>query len=213
EKIFNARETLRIPKEELSKFKNERRIFNSFVCNTPPGKHHFVFELLNPLRKKYFREEGEISVPAFGRSRLQMSDILLAYRVEPTADDGGGNVRQGFRIIPNPAAVYYPDQPLFLYCEVYNLLPKGSSGVSYYEVENTVYKASRPNLLKRIFGAATRSVGFLNQYEVAGRDDVLIQTIDLSNLKPGEYILELKVEDLMTREKVFKKHHFEIKAP
>ena len=108
------------------------------TLNLKPGPYHVVVE----------SKEGETeSVGTFLASRafsladtsLAMSDILLARRIEPTAQPPRS--RSDLEIVPNPLRTYKREKPLFLYLEVYNL-DRNAFGNTSYEI---AYRIGRPD--------------------------------------------------------------------
>src|SRR5690606_7824044 len=104
---------------------------------TLPGTRQYLVgvEAREPLT--WHAAIGRVTVDGkeFPAGTLSVSDMLLAHDVEPLTVDAAA--RSDFRIAPNPAMRYRPDEPVALYFEIYNLLPDSDQFASY-EVELVV---------------------------------------------------------------------------
>ena len=108
----------------------------SWRITVPEASRYFVgVEAREPLTWR--AAVGRAAVPAarFPAGALGVSDLLLAYDVEPLTAEPVQ--RSDYRIAPNPAMRYGADEPVSMYFEIYNLLPDADQFASY-EVELVV---------------------------------------------------------------------------
>jgi GWxTD domain-containing protein len=100
---------------------------------TEPGAYHFSLRAEDLNDAQNIRTvETDLAIINFPKDGLSLSGIQFASSIKKAASDSG-NVfcKNGFEIIPDPAAVYGREQPmLYYYLEAYNL-PMGISGDSY----------------------------------------------------------------------------------
>jgi GWxTD domain-containing protein len=177
------------------------------------GVHHFSssagsrelaveFETQDRTALGYQREALEI--PDFSADSLMLSDILPAYGVEEDEGQGlpGTIVRNGLSIRPAPWGVFSTQQPLYLYFEVYNLVP-GAGGATTYDVEAALAPWDDAGSLKRflrgVFGRE-RADGVSLGFTIDGhaRDDSQYMIMDAREQTPGRYVLAIRITDRAT---------------
>lgn len=178
--------------------KNEALLQNRYLVNglqfqLPPGTYQYSFEIINRTLEQDFVDRRKVAIPDFSRQELLLSDLLLAYRIEPSQKKGVFT-RRGVDILPNVTRTFDKSETLFIYFEVYNLLPDVSGGVRYV-VENTITRQRKTNFLKALLGKRKQRTTIVNEYSGTGTSDFVIQSIRLNNLEPGDYELEITVKD------------------
>lgn len=105
----------------------------SYRVEVPPGAYRAALEarLAGPdsIARPLARFRQDITTVGFTPGDLGVSDLLLAYDVEPLTSEP--RTREDLRIAPNPSMTYAPGQPIALYFELYNLLPDAEQHASY----------------------------------------------------------------------------------
>ncbi len=156
----------------------------------------------------------------FPADSLAVSDILLAERVRPLAEQPRS--RAEFDIVPNPSLAYASLQPVHLYYELYGL-ERDAQGFGSYEVQLTVRVARlhRGGGFAEILGDIADAWGFT----IVGDDRVELQfsrevdlseldrvaeylSLDLQTAPPGSYEITVRILDRLTgtlasRQRVF----------
>jgi len=136
-----------------------------------------------------------------------VSSILPAAMITPV-DPGqeGTFIRNNLQVLPLPGRALQVNQPLFIYYEIYNLT-KDQYGATDYQVDYIVAEAPQDvALITRLFQGLASLVG-------AGRKRAVITSsvtgsgitndvrssleIDLSELPPQTYELELQITDTL----------------
>jgi len=164
-------------------------------------------------------------VPAtrFPAGTLGVSDMLLAYHVEPLAAEPVR--RSDFRIAPNPAMRYGVDEPVAIYFEIYNLLPDSDQFASYeLELTVTIEEIERKGPgIRRLLGELADKWGltaegsdvvqlrFRKEAHVRARDLIPeFFEIQLPGAPAGRYRLKLTVLDRNADRSVITEREFRI---
>jgi len=204
--VFQLKETLK-----LDYRKNRNRLVDRYLINTlkfrfSPGNYPYSFELIDLSADKNFVDRQSLRIPDFSSDSLLLSDLLLAYVIRSSQAEGPFT-RNGFFILPNISQTYSRGENLFLYFEIYNLQPD-RSGQTHYVVENSVARGEKRGIIKTILGKRAPSVTIVNEYSGREVNDFVIQSLDLKNLVPGEYELEIVVKDEIGKEETTRTTRF-----
>jgi tetratricopeptide (TPR) repeat protein len=166
-----------------------------FSATVAPDSY-FVAWQAKPLRANMvFNKDKRVLAPDFSGSSLNISDIELAYMIEP-AKPGGGFVKGSLSVVPNPVGKCPLDHPLYLYYEVYNL-SKDANGRTAYTVE---YKLSsvqiRRSLLASVFGSRKKT-SIAVPSERTGKENWSQEhmALDVSELEAGTYNVQVTLKD------------------
>ncbi|MFQ5649333.1 MAG: tetratricopeptide repeat protein [bacterium] len=152
-------------------------------------------------------ENFETQVPAYDHKMLSLSDLLPASALG--APEGQSSVKKGeWSLVPNPAKTFDPAQPVYLYYEVYNL-SKNSDGETTFEIENEiVLEKKKKGGLGKVFGflggGKKQRVSIKDKRQGGDSDAVELMSFDVSNLDEGEYVLRVKLTDLVASKSVEK---------
>jgi hypothetical protein len=170
---------------------------NHLIFSQNPGKYAYSFEILNKTLDMNFVDRRKFDVPDFSVDTLLISDIVLAQSVD-LAEDGDTFVRNGLNIIPNIEQIFYQNDTLYVYFEIYNLMPDDKGNV-FYTIENAIIKDGGGGLLKSLFGKDEKKVSIVNEYSGQREHDYVVQSIQLLNLDSQDYIVEILVKDEVSR--------------
>jgi VWFA-related protein len=183
-----------------------------------PGEYYLKFLLRENQTGKLSTFEQSLSVPNFGESKLSMSSIILSNRLEPASQKNAaikkmnisgevGNkfhdplVVEDHRIVPSVARLFSPKDTLYIFFQVY--MP-------------AVKKASPDLKTSLVFfrnGERFRGAGNLEltQFD-EGSHDTLTCSLDvpLSEFTPGDYGLQVSLEDQASKENLTQKINFAV---
>lgn len=124
---------------------------------------------------------------------LQLSDLIVGYSYQEDKENEVGRDSIDFTIAHERVIPQGSD--LSFYYELYNLLPKGTDEISEYSFEYSITKEK-----KGLFGRkedALLSIEINNT--VIGETDKNVIIIDTSNQDPGEYQLNIAINDLNSK--------------
>ena len=166
-----------------------------FSASVAPDSY-FVAWQAKPLRANMvFNKDVRVFALDFSGSSLNISDIELAYMIEP-AKSGGEFVKGSLSVVPNPVGKCPLDHPLYLYFEVYNLA-KDANGRSLYTIEYKLASVQiKKSLLAGIFGSR-RKTSISVPSERTGKENWSPEhmALDVSELEPGKYNVQVTVKD------------------
>jgi GWxTD domain-containing protein len=177
------------------------------------GDYLYRFEALLPDAQRAARGEARLTVAAFGRDTLSLSDIVLADRVAPKDEAATLRSRQDFFIAPNAAMRFGRTDPVHIFTEVYHLQATTPDSVAQFQVwlRLRVEALPRTGLAARVVGGMLDAIGatargddqveltYVSKESLIGRDRVpLYLALDLAGAPAGTYRLDLAVKDLAT---------------
>ena len=130
-------------------------------------------------------------VPDYSASELMVSDILMAWDVQP-AEAPGRFVWNDLQVVPQPTHRYRVEQPVFVYFEVYNLT-FGATDETDYTLGYTL-KPLRER--RRLFGRRNRPALTLEtRHQGRTAHPYEYGEIDVSRVEPGDYLLTVTITD------------------
>jgi hypothetical protein len=164
-------------------------------ANVSPDSYLVAWQA-KPVRANIvFNKEMHVFAPDFSGSSLNISDIELAYTIDP-AKPGGRFNKGSLSVVPNPVGKCPLDHPLYLYFEVYNLSKDANGRTSYtIEYKLTSVQIKRP-LLASIFGTRKKT-SIAVPSERTGKEDWSQEhmALDVSELEAGKYNLQVTMKD------------------
>ena len=122
-------------------------LFDRSQLNLAPGTYHLVLEARDPVSHTIatFRDAYTFAYPDTG---LIVSDLLLASKIEPKS--GTQDSHRDLAIDPNPIRTFDPDNPVFVYLEVYNL-KQNAFGRTDYQITYQTAPPDRDDVDPRLF--------------------------------------------------------------
>ncbi len=195
--------------EQIIPFIDTQLWINTVEAEVPPGKHEVSVEFETAGGGTVAVQRREVDVHDFSGDGLSMSDILLAYRIEDTADGKpvipSDVVRRNLSIQPAPWSVFGVDQPIYLYFEVYNL-EMDEDGTSRYDIEATLTPKEDGNAVGRtvgrLLGRDTEGVSVRLPITVPSETDGQFLILSAENQEPGLYLLSVKIRDTVSGDTV-----------
>jgi GWxTD domain-containing protein len=197
----------------------EQRTFTAMIA---PGEYRYRVEARQPTTRRAARGMGPLTVEAFDRPTLMLSDVILADRVAPRVESPAG--RQEFLVDPNPAMQFAPGTEVHLYWEMYNLQPDSAGEVHYQaEIVFRVQSLERHGLAAKIVGGVLDAVGTTakGDDQVSVRYDVSTAlgerdrlpgwvAVNLADAPRGTYTLELVITDRQTGQSAVRRRVFTV---
>jgi GWxTD domain-containing protein len=140
-----------------------------------------------------------LRVRGFEVKNLQLSDLELAFRIEPDTSTSRFT-KGGRKILPNPSGVFtHPMGIVYFYGELYNLIALPTANQDYllsFTVSDSTGK------MVKDFGSQAR--------EKPGNSAVVLSGINISTLPGGRYVLKVEAQDKETGQKAFVTKNFTI---
>jgi len=182
-----------------------------FTFVVRPGAYTLEVAMTDRLLDRSYQQTFEVEVPRFLNSALGVSDILLTDFMGASSpdlppgtviDNAGTQLftRKGHAFIPNTRGIYANFVPsLLAYYEIYGLNPLRQSETDrFYKMEFYVNTSSDETVLY-----------YMRQHEKPGASSYNSVEMNIQDLRPGDYALNITVTDLgtgtsVTRTKPFK---------
>jgi len=165
-----------------------------YTADVEPGDYLMSLYAQKNNSQKIGGDTFEIEVPDMTSKSLQLSDLELAYLIDPATEPTVFTSGE-YEIIPNPAKVFKLDDTVHLYFEIYNLTPD-EEGETRFEIEHTMKKTDEGGGLFGLLGGGDKEVISINNQRT-GHDPTAkeIASFDVSKLEAGDYELEVTVKD------------------
>ena len=171
-----------------------------FTFVVRPGEYELRIKLTDRVRNESREDNLDVHVPRYMENRLGISDILLAdYLGESSPDLPAGAVvdhagtqvftRQGHSYIPNTRGIYANFASSLLgYYEIYGFNPiRQTDRDRFYRVEFFVNNSSGETVLY-----------YMRQHEKPGSASFNSVEMNIQDLQPGTYTLQVSSSDLGT---------------
>ena len=188
-------------------------IIEMFRVTVAPDSYFVAWEARPEGANIVASQKTKALIPDFSGTSLNISDIELAYAIEPAKRKGEFN-KGSLSVVPNPLRRSPIDRPLHLYFEAYNL-SKDRNGRTAYTVEYGLSSIQvERSFIAKIFGSGKKT-SILVPTERIGNGDWSAEHVDLdvSELEPGKYELHVKVTDNLTKTSVSRSLSVEIYVP
>ena len=165
----------------------------------PPGAYRLEVKSQDRLRGRMGAYRQHVVVEPYGKSRLQISDLELAWQV--AAEKVDNRFRKGdLNVVPMPSRTFKRGQSVFVYYEIYNLA-KDKFGRTNYTVSYTITSRDTPEQVSNISRLFRWRTGKREElavtYEQQGEsgDEVEYVELALGEQTPGRYSLKVSITD------------------
>ena len=182
----------------------------------PPGEYELAVEAARQNANKVgVYKLPQAKLPNYAeKNRVLISDLQLATRILDVAQAPDSSfIRGKYYILPQPSATFLPNQPLYLYFEIYNLT-RDEFGQTQYSISYQVQQRNEKSfalipLLGKL-GGTKKAESVKLSFEQVGKnlDEKTYLELPLTNLRPGRYNLQLTIQDHNTEESVSKSATF-----
>ena len=166
--------------KSLDEIRRGQSLYELATLFVQGGKYRLWIKLRDLGNQKVGWVEFDLLIKPFSTNELDISDLQLGLQV--TKDSAKSKfVKNGYRIIPNPTAMYGGDwSNLYYYTEIYNLRPVTDGTDSTYTVE-VVLKDNTGKVLKSLpTKTRSRKAGSLVEL---GEVNVGFQTSDVKEIE------------------------------
>lgn len=168
----------------------------------PPGNYRVSLQVLDHTSGKSQVYNQNRGIPDLGfDDKLKVSDVALAASIDVTDKD---RFRKGdLEIVPMASQAFLPNQPVFIYFELYNL-KQDAFGQTRYRVSYEVRSKDNKSVGARILTGVGKLLGQQSgegvitiDYEQVGSEpqEQAYLELDLSNTEPGVQLLKILVTD------------------
>jgi len=179
-------------------------MIESFRAGVLPDSYLVAWQAKPIDGNQVFSHKQRVFVPDFSGSSLMMSDLELAFAIEPASGSTGFNMGS-LSVVPNPLRRCPLNRPLYLYFEAYNLAKDGKGKTSYtIEYQLTSLELEKSFLARLL--TANKKTSITVPSERSGNEDWSPEyvAIDVGELEPGKYQLQVKLTDNVARKSVLR---------
>lgn len=210
--LFKTSNKLQLAKNDSTVF------FNEYYIDRIPAK-------LSPMKKVYITTHiKDLDQPLLGgyqynteitsisRSKLAISDLILAYRITPTTKVDKFT-RHELQIIPNPTQKFKRSETVNVYYEIYHLgLKAGRTDFNIEQIATQLdEKKDALGKITQIFGKKRRkSISINAERQVESSTSCEHTAFDFSEFNPGRIELKIKVFDLNSKQRAESRIEFEL---
>ena len=174
----------------------------------PAGRFTLAVQVQDETTSRIGVYRKPVTLSDYSGEELLISDLKLATIIAPTGVQGPF-VRKGLNITPNPGRLYIRGNPVYVYCEIYNLSLDREKRTAYefhYEISPLEVTERRGWSARRQGDMQTVMMAFAG--EGSSAEDREYTSLDTSGLPAGEYILTVRLTDLHAGSTVSKSANF-----
>ena len=174
----------------------------------PTGRFTLAVQVRDETTSRIGVYRKPVTLSDYSGEELLISDLKLATIIAPSGVQGPF-VRKGLNITPNPGRLYIRGNPVYVYCEIYNLSLDREKRTAYeihYEITPLDGNERRGWSARRQRDMQTVMMAFAG--EGSSAEDREYTSLDTSGLPAGEYILTVRLTDLHAGSTVSKSANF-----
>ena len=187
---FDRSVVLDVPEHDFQQYVNRKSVYQEAVP-LRPGHYKLSLVVKDETSGNIGALDLGIIVPHFAEDQLESSSLILADLIQqlPSRSVGTGPfVIGGTKVRPSVGDVFSRDQNLGIYMQVYNLTPDPKTHRPSAEIRYDLMKDGKPVFSKS---------------EQAQTAQVTIEkTLPLRPLQPGNYTLDIRVTDNVSKKSV-----------
>jgi len=187
-----------ITKEQIPDLASMPSLIGQYHLAVQPDSYHVAFFVRQPATNRLGGWKDEMRIPRFDGGGLAMSSLVLASSITP-ASDNGVFTKNGLRIIPVPAKRFARNQPVYVYFEVYNLVPDAAGKSSFAAEYTTALRKEKKSGAKKVFsvlGSKTKpSTTLAMEREANGTTSTEYLALDLNKAGAGDFRLSVRIKD------------------
>ena len=188
--------------DQKTKFYNPRSrrgksAIEVFHVLVPPDSYFVAWQAKLLDGKVLISQKLQTHVDDFSGTALSMSDVELAYAIEP-AKEGSDFNKGSLLVVPNPLRKYLMDKLVYVYFEAYNLA-RNSEGRSNYTIEYELNCLTpQTSFIERVLGLGKKSsITVRSPRQGTGEWSQENVALDVHQLEPGQYDLHVRLTDVV----------------
>ena len=185
---------------------------NSAEMTVRPDSGYLAFEIIRTVDKGVSSNHVKFKTSVFNTSNLDISDILLAEKINTDQNVSFPLKRKNINILPNPTSTFTKNDNLFLYYEVYNLAAN-NNGLTDFEQKITIKEVNNENGFEKAVSSLLNFAGFnkkeeritlSSRYQTLDRNSQMYLQLNMDKLKPGSYVILVSIFDNISKKEVSK---------
>ena len=169
-----------------------------YTIPSPPANAYLNTHITDKDKQFLGGDQAVIHAKMPDKNELTVSDLLMAYDVEPVAKQNAFT-KHGLQVIPNPRKAAEKDSLIYFYYEIYNLQEIG--GQSRYRIDQTVKPLNKTkNVLQKLIGlfggGEDKTISISKEHQAKGPVAYEYTAFDFSPLDAGNVELIINIKDL-----------------
>jgi len=193
-----------VPGAGFQQFLDTNGVYQKIVA-LGPGTYKLDLVIKDIHSGNVGTKQMSFRVPRIPDAKLDSSSLILAERIEqlsPRQISTGPFILGSYKVVPNVMKEFRKDQPLNFWLQVYSL-----------KVDEGTHKPSATieTLVTRNGKEVQKVVDNASEPSSAGQQMTFTKSLPLSGMEPGEYSIQVKVTDNLTKEVTLKNEKFKVK--
>ncbi len=185
---------------------------NSAEMTVMPDSGTLAFEIIRTSDKGVSSNHERFTTEEFSQDSLDISDILLAEKVNKDKKDILPLKRKDINILPNPTSIFSKKINLYLYYEIYNLEISHDS-LTDFDQRITIKQVNDENGFQKAMNSVLGLVGInkkkggitlSSKYQTSGRNSQMYLQLDMDKSNPGNYIILVTIFDNISKKEISK---------
>jgi hypothetical protein len=206
EEILEEKETINSlsPNSIISTTGDKQFYTNVIGVSSPADSGFYSFEILRERDKGVSSNRSGFKITKYGNFHLDMSDLLVASKIEKEKPNTYYINRGNINILPNPTNMFNMENPPYIYYELYNLKTNENQVTNFEQsVDIREYDSSTKTGLAKTIGSVLNflgfneeeKIGFTTVYQSKENNPQLYFQLDLTGAKTGKYLITITVTD------------------
>ena len=191
-------------RRELKLGLNEIYKVNSVLVNALPDSGILALEIIRDSDKGTFSKRTNFAIKKFNQTELDISDIILASVVDK--EHSRAIKRNNLNLLPNPINTFTAINDIYIYYEVYNLVPNESGSAEFMQritISQINEHSGMENFLNSLLGVIglgdkEEVLTLETKYQSFEKNSPVYLQLDMSKYEKGDYNINIEIEDLST---------------
>ena len=178
---------------------------NTIGLTAAPVKGNLSFEMIRNMDRGVAAYHGKFLVRKFKKDDLDISDLVLATKVNPEGEIQGALRRNNVSLVPNPSKQFTNGNDLFIYYELYNLERDQNKLTDFVQSVSIISKEEGLfNTIATIVGLNKdgKRISLASSYRTQEKDPQIYLQLDMSKYEPGNYIIAVTIKDKLSGKSV-----------
>ena len=185
---------------------NSEIVINSIMLEAEPDTGQLAFEIIMKQDNAVSTNHVDFKIKKFKEDELDISDIILAARIDKSSTDFTSIKRKNMSILPNPLQTFSHTNDVFIYYEVYNLTLDDNNSSNFEQniiITKPTEETGIGNVINSVlgfFGIGDEDdiVTLTTNYQSFNKDTQVYLQLDMGNYEKGNYIIRVIIEDKLS---------------
>ncbi|MBT8386535.1 MAG: hypothetical protein KJO12_03920, partial [Ignavibacteria bacterium] len=194
------------PDRKLNLGLNNEILINSIMLEANPDTGQLAFEIIMKRDNAVSTNHFDFKIKEFKEDELDISDIILAARIDKSSADFTSIKRKNISILPNPLQTFSHTNDVFIYYEVYNLTLDDKNSTNFEQniiITKPTEETGISNVINSVlgfFGIGDEDdiVTLTTNYQSFNKDTQVYLQLNMDNYEKGNYIVRIIIKDKLS---------------